>query len=153
MSKGWEPARLMFGSEMRTHRAGAVLLVVVLAVASGVAMTAFAAARRSSTAYERFLAWADAPEIAVGGCDCPPEQLTRELELLRTAPFVLDSVMFGYAALSVGFADGTHASSLALLPVVDLEGRLGRELPRAKMWTAAGPIGAVRGEHTRPTTR
>ena len=38
MSKGWEPARLVFRSEMRTHRAGAVLLVVVIAVASGVAI-------------------------------------------------------------------------------------------------------------------
>ena len=133
MSKGWEPARLVFRSEMRTHRVGAVLLVVVIAVASGVAMATFAAARRSSTAYERFLAWADAPEITVGGCECLPDQLTRKFERLRTAPFVLDSVIFGYAGLSVGFADGTHASSLALSPTVDLEGRLGRELPRAKM--------------------
>jgi hypothetical protein len=96
-------------------------------------MAAFAAARRSSAAYERFLAWADAPEISVGGCDCSLDQQTTAFERLRTAPFVLDSVLVGHAGLSVGFADGTHASSLAMLPVVDLEGRLGRQLPRAKV--------------------
>ena len=69
----------------------------------------------------------------MGGCECPPEQVTRAFERLRAAPFVLDSVVLGYAELSVGFADGTHASSFALLPAIDLEGRLGRELPRAKM--------------------
>ena len=119
MSTGWAAPRLRLRSEIRRRRAGFVLLVVVIAVAAGVAMAAIAGARRSSTAYGRFLAWANEAEITVGGCECTTdEEADRVLDQVQAAPFVLTSARFGFANVVVELADGTRPSFLALQPAV-----------------------------------
>ena len=133
MANRWPAARLRFRSEVRTRRAGVTLLVLVIGVSASIAMAATAGARRSNTAYARFLQWAHDPELTVGGCDCSADELDTALERLRAAPFVLDSVRGGFASVVAGLPDGNQPSFLAMTPTVDLEGRLGRDLPRVKV--------------------
>ena len=118
-----------------------MLLVVVIAVAAGVAMAAIAGARRSSTAYGRFLAWANEAEITVGGCECTTdEEADRVLDQVQAAPFVLSSARFGFANVVVELADGTRPSFLAFQPAVDRDGLIGRVLPHAKVLHGRLPV-------------
>ena len=133
MTTGWASTRLRLRSEVRRRRAGFVLLVVVVALSAGVAMAAAAGARRSNTAYERLRHWSGDPELMTGGCDCTEEELAVALERLATAPFVLDSVRAKLMYVELRLPNGIRMSPTSVLPVVDDEGRLGRDLPRAKL--------------------
>jgi hypothetical protein len=114
MSTGWAASRLRLRSELRRRPAGFVLLVVVIALAAGVTMAATAGARRSSTAYGRFLVWANEAEIIVGGCECTTDgDADKVLDQVQAAPFVLTSARFGFAHVVVELADGTRPSFLA----------------------------------------
>jgi putative ABC transport system permease protein len=145
MAKGWAAARLRLRSEVRTTRAGLALLVAVIALSAGVTMAAAAGARRSDTAYERFRVWAHDSDITVSGCDCP-DQVHDVFARLRAAPFVLDSVRMSFAEIAPELPDGTRASFLAFLPVIDIEGRLGRDLPRVKVLHGRLPSPAAADE-------
>ena len=96
MATRWAAAHLRLRSEVRTKRAGFVLLVAVIAITSAVTM-ALAGARRSDSAYGRFRVWAHDSDIGVSGCECEPgdeeaaERLRAAFTELRRAPFVLDS--------------------------------------------------------------
>ena len=133
MARGWAATRLRLRSEVRTTRAGLALLVAVIALSAGVTMAAAAGARRSDSAYGRFLAWSHEPEIGVSGCVCSDAQIGGVFDQVRHAPFVADSVRAGFAEVSPRLPDGTMASVIAFLPVIDLEDRLGRDLPRVKV--------------------
>ena len=141
MSTGWTASRLRLRSELRRRPAGFVLLVVVIALAAGVAMAATAGARRSSTAYGRFLVWANDAEIIVGGCECTTdEDADKVLDQVQAAPFVLTSARFGFANVVVELADGTRPSFLAFQTAVDRDGLIGRVLPRVKMLHGRLPV-------------
>ena len=139
MATRWAAAHLRLRSEVRTKRAGFVLLVAVIAITSAVTMAAGVGARRSDSAYGRFRAWAHDSDIGVSGCECEPgdeeaaEQLRAAFTELRRAPFVIDSARISFAELVPELPDGTVASVIAFLPVIDVEDRLGREFPRVKL--------------------
>src|SRR5947208_15219769 len=57
----WVRAR----SELRSRWAAAVALALMIGVAAGVVITAAAGARRTDTAYERFLAWSHPPDAGI----------------------------------------------------------------------------------------
>jgi ABC-type lipoprotein release transport system permease subunit len=136
---------------VRTTRAGLALLIAVLALSAGVAMAAVAGARRSDSAYPRFLEWATTPELGASGCrdltastpttivECDDAQTAQALVRLRELPFLQDSVSFGFADVVPELPDGDRPSFLAFLPAVDYEGRLLRVLPRVKMIDGRSP--------------
>src|SRR6476659_9431840 len=145
MATGWAAARLRLRSEVRTTRAGLALLVAVLALSAGVAMAAVAGARRSDSAYGRFLTWTNVHDLVASGCfdiakttatyfaDCTDEQADDAFARVRTLPFVQDSALLGWINVSPVLPDGTRPSFLAFGPAIDLEGRIGRDLPRVKV--------------------
>lgn len=121
------------------------LLIGVVAIASAVTMAAAAGARRSDTAYGRFLVWSHAPELTVSGChdgsataatpptECTDAQTDAGLARVRRLPFIKASALFGFLEVAPELPDGARPSFLAFLPVVDMEGALGRDVPRVKV--------------------
>src|SRR5688572_27647893 len=61
MRAGWAWAR----SELRRRRRADVLLALLIAVTGAVVLTAAAGARRTDTAFERFLTWSRAADVQV----------------------------------------------------------------------------------------
>jgi ABC-type lipoprotein release transport system permease subunit len=145
MAKGWPAARLRLRSEVRTTRAGLALLVAVLALSAGVAMAAFAGARRSDSAYGRFLTWSKSYDLTASGCDdvakrtattrveCTDEQAAEALARVRELPFVESSAEFGFIAMSTELPNGTRPSFLAFSPAIDADARIFRDANRVKM--------------------
>lgn len=126
-------AVLRFRRETLRHRWSFALIVVVIGLTAGLATSAAAGARRSDAAYARFLEWSHDPELSFSGCDCTAEQLYDEFDRIRAQPFVAETTRVGFANVVVELPDGSRPSFLALLPAVDLDGRLGSELPRVKI--------------------
>ena len=80
------------------------------------------------------------------------ERLRAAFTELRRAPFVLDSA-YSFAELVPELPDGTVASVIAFLPVIDVEDRLGR-VPRSQAAAReASTRGRGRGGHRRPGRR
>src|SRR5262245_42668612 len=129
----WEPARFRLRHDRTSRMFGVVLLVFVIAMTTGIALAATAGARRSDSAYPRFLRWAHDPEINFSCALCTERQLDAEFDRIRAAPFVLDTARGGFAEVVVDLESGARPSFLAFLPVVDLDRRLGYDLPRAKV--------------------
>src|SRR5688572_10605354 len=67
MRAGWAWAR----SELRRRRRADVLLALLIGITGAVVLTAAAGARRTDTAFERFLTWSRAADVQVqaGGID------------------------------------------------------------------------------------
>lgn len=126
-------AVLRFRRETARRRWSFVLIVVVIGLAAGLAIAAAAGARRSDAAYGRFLEWSHDPELSFSGCDCTAEQLYEEFDRIRAQPWVEETARFGFANVLVELPDGSRPSFLALGPAVDLDGRVGSELPRVKL--------------------
>jgi ABC-type lipoprotein release transport system permease subunit len=136
---------------VRTTRAGLALLIAVLALSAGVAMSAIAGARRSDSAYGRFLVWSKAYDISVSGCldvaqstattreECNDHQAEAAMDRVRKLPFVEDSVQFDFIAMSPQLPDGSRPSFLAFSPAIDTEGRIFRDMNRAKMLSGRLP--------------
>jgi len=133
------------------------LLVAVVGIASGVTMAAAAGARRSDTAYGRFLDWSHAPQLTVSGChvsgsdatsakECTDAQTDAALARVRRLPFIQESALFGFLEVAPELPDGARPSFLAFLPVVDMEGALGREVPRVKVLHGRLPRRTARDE-------
>src|SRR5262245_39458138 len=133
MLKGWAPARFRLRHDARSRIAAGMLVVLVVAITTGSAMAAVAGARRSNTAYQRFLTWSHDPEISFSGCDCDARQLYEEFDRIRSQPFVEDSARYGFGFVVPRLPDGGRPSFLALQPAIDLDDRLGRDLLRFKM--------------------
>jgi ABC-type lipoprotein release transport system permease subunit len=75
---------------LRTSVARSALLVFVLATSLGFALFSATAARRTTTAFDRFVAWSDAADVVTGGAagDVPVADLFDDIEAL---PSVVDS--------------------------------------------------------------
>jgi ABC-type lipoprotein release transport system permease subunit len=129
----WSPVVFRLCRDRRLRSASVALFVLVVAVTAGLVMAAAAGARRSDAAYGRFLVWARDAQMTFSGCQCNEAQLYRDFDRIRGAPFVVDSVAAGFADVIPELPDGSHPSFLALQPVVDRDGRLGRDLPRARV--------------------
>jgi ABC-type lipoprotein release transport system permease subunit len=124
---------------------------VVIAISTGVTMAAVAGARRSDSAYGRFLAYANSFDFVVSGCQDPSASEASEREectdaeadeafaRVRELPFVADSAMFGFLEVSPELPDGGRPSFLAFLPTIDVDGRIGRDLPRVKVLSGRLP--------------
>ena len=104
-------------------------------------MAATAGARRSSTAYGRFLVWANDAEIIVAAANARRMKTpTRFSTRCRRHRSCTTSARFGFANVVVELADGTRPSFLAFQPAVDRDGRSAGNFPRQG---AARPIAST----------
>ncbi len=85
--------RLRLASEFRSRRKAWIGLAILVGVSAGSVIAAVAGARRTDTAYPRFLSWSKAPDIFVFSsgeesysfAQIPPEQLTALPQVAQSA--------------------------------------------------------------------
>src|SRR4051812_4684531 len=92
-------------SEVRRRGLPVVLAVVVAALAGGSALAAAAGARRSDSAYPRFLTWARQADFATGG-GADDATLAKDLAAIEAAPFVATAAHVPVVGAHVVMPDG-----------------------------------------------
>lgn len=96
-------------------------------------LTFASGARRSDSAYERFLAWSRPAQLFTGGSGSD-EDLARDLAALEGAPFVEESAHFGVASLSVRTQAGDVLPAYQVGVAADIHNVGGRDtFERAKL--------------------
>ena len=90
MSAIWMRAR----SELRGRWRAVTALILIVGVAAGVVMTAAAGARRTESAYPRFVAWANPPDagfnVAIATVSCRGTSTSRTI--VRTRSIMRDAL-------------------------------------------------------------
>jgi len=124
-------ARMLALRALRLHRRGVLGLAVVIALAGGLSLASVAAARRTASAFTRFLEASDVSDVSVGlfpedGGDTAVDFLAETdatLEAARHLPGVLrDSTHLGLTSMYVGGPDG-RAEPDTPEPIGSLDGR------------------------------
>jgi hypothetical protein len=83
----------------RRHWARWLLLVALLGLAGGISVAAIAGARRTASAYPRYVDWARVPDVTI---EPPPGPDEGFVDRVRATPGVRSAALsFGYGALSV----------------------------------------------------
>jgi len=122
---------LLVRGSLRAHRRSIIGLALVVALAGGLSLTTFAAARRTASAFTRFLAASDASDLAIGlfpegGLDTPGDYIAETdpiLEAARSIPGVeRDSTHLGLTTMYVAGPDGRAAPDTPEI-IGSLEGR------------------------------
>jgi ABC-type lipoprotein release transport system permease subunit len=132
---------LYFRSELRRARGAFLLACLIAAIAAGAATTAAAGARRSNSAYPRFLAWSHAADFGTGGAD-DDATLAADLKTIEGAPFVEASAHVPGIAASIRDRDGRLLPAFQVGAVVDVNNTLASDrLFREKV---------IRGRHANP---
>ncbi|HTL85730.1 MAG TPA: FtsX-like permease family protein, partial [Acidimicrobiia bacterium] len=135
-------------SEVRRARGSFVIACLIATIAGGAALTAAAGARRSDSAYPRFLAWSKASDFGTGGNgggeteDENNHLLAIDLKAIAAAPFVEASAHIPIVSVSVLGPGGRPLPAFQVAAVVDADRVL-----------AHGPIArekVLRGRHANP---
>jgi ABC-type lipoprotein release transport system permease subunit len=103
-----------------------VLAVVIAALAGGAALTAAAGARRSDSAYARFLTWTRHGDFATGGGS--DAWLTKDLAAIERAPFVAIAAHVPVVGAHVVMPDGRVFQPFQVAVVDDADNVLARGL-------------------------
>jgi ABC-type lipoprotein release transport system permease subunit len=130
------------GSEVRRHRGAFAIAVLLAGLAGGATLTAAAGARRSDTAYERFLEWSGPIDFGAGGALGTDAELAADLVAIERAPFVEAVAHVPAADLQVRDEQGELLQPFQVRVIGDRDDVL-----------ADGPIGkekVLRGRHARP---
>jgi hypothetical protein len=123
---------LRLRSELRARWRSWLSLALLIALAGGAAVAAAAGARRTNTAYPRFVQAQKGYDLVTGGF---PEKLDPERTLARMAamPEVLEWARVDVAAYAAILPSGRRVSIPELAALTDLTGRVGYRLNRFKV--------------------
>lgn len=128
-----------FGAEWRARKRSWLGLAVLIGFAAGLALAAWTGARRTETAYPRFISAQRAPDITTGGINGPEEAFLPGIETLKKLPQVAEWVD-GYS-----FPANVRTTAGRLLRFPDLiaggdeTGRAGVVLDRARILNGREP--------------
>jgi len=119
-------------SEMRARWRSWLGLALLIGLAGGAAVAAAAGARRTETAYPRFVQAQKGYDLVTGGF---PENIDAERALAQMAamPEVLEWARLDVAAYAAILPSGRRVSIPELAAVTDLSGRVGYQLNRFKV--------------------
>jgi ABC-type lipoprotein release transport system permease subunit len=119
-------------SELRARWRAWLGLALLIGLGGGAAVAAAAGARRTETAYPRFVQAHQGYDLVTGGF---PERIDAERALARMAamPEVLESARLDVAAYAAILPSGRRVSIPELAAVTDLSGRVGYRLNRFKV--------------------
>lgn len=112
---------------MRRGLGAFALAIVIAATAGGAALTAAVGARRSDTAYARFLTWTRHADFATGGAN-DDQTLARDLAAIEHAPFVAVAAHIPVVGAHVRLADGKIFQAFQVTVVDDADNALARGL-------------------------
>src|SRR5262245_55734367 len=130
-----------FRAETRRSRGTLALAIVLAALAGGAALTAAAGARRSDTAYSRFLQWAHVADFGTGG-GASEEEMAADLAAIEAAPFVESVGHVTTASVQAQGVDGELYLPFQIGVIGDRDDTLAHDVyDREKV---------LRGRHARP---
>ncbi|HEX9259692.1 MAG TPA: hypothetical protein VF855_09165, partial [Acidimicrobiales bacterium] len=122
---------LRLRSEARRHWRSFALLALVMGLAAGATLLGATSARRSDSAYQRFLQWARPSDFSTGGG--PDEQIESLVAALTTAPFTEDYLRLCVVDVGVKGSEGQVFYPFQLTVIGDIDGRFaGRQMERSK---------------------
>jgi len=123
---------LRLRSELRARWRAWLGLALLIGLAGGAALAAAAGARRTETAYPRFIQAHRGYDLVTGGF---PEKLDPERTLAQMAamPEVLEWTRVDVAAYAAILPSGRRVSIPELAAITDLSGRAGYQLNRFKV--------------------
>jgi ABC-type lipoprotein release transport system permease subunit len=134
--------RLRFRAEARQRWRSWALLAVLVGLAAGGAVAAVAGARRTETAYPRFVEGTRAFDVLVTN-GSTPELFNRQFDLDEVAglPQVSDSAPVSYWFPEGETPDGRPLAAPDITPFAGTDGRFGTELNRARVLDGRLPEG------------
>ena len=126
--------RLRLRVAARTHWRSWLGVALLVGVMSGSVVAAFSGARRTQTAYRRFLRGTDAFDIALTN-GSTPDTINRQFDFDEIAhlPTVRDASTLAYYLPGGRTAAGKPIGNADLTPFADPEGRFGRALNRVRV--------------------
>jgi hypothetical protein len=127
-------AWLRLRAEVRRRWSSWLLIAVVASLVWGVALVALTGARRTETAYGRFLDATDRFDLLVTN-GSTPELFNRQFDFDAVArlPEVADAALVAYYFPSGRAPDGEPLANNSITPFGPADGRFGRDLNRAKV--------------------
>jgi FtsX-like permease family len=121
---------LRFRSDLRSRLAAVVSLAVIVGIVGGVVIAALAGARRTESAYPRFIVASRSLDLVVSPSGRDRAEMTREVARLPDiAQLARVSVMLG----SVRAPSGTSLAFPDVFPLASVDGRFGTEINRLKI--------------------
>ena len=129
-------------SELRARWRAWLGLALLIGLGGGAAVAAAAGARRTETAYPRFVQTQQGYDLVTGGF---PERIDAERALARMAamPEVLESARLDVAAYAAILPSGRRVSIPELGAFTDLSGRVGYRLNRFRSCPGGWPTSAL----------
>jgi ABC-type lipoprotein release transport system permease subunit len=136
-------AWLRLRAEVRRHGSSWLVIAVLAGLIWGGALVALTGARRTETAYDRFLGATSRFDMLVTN-GSTPDTINKQFELDEVArlPQVTDSALIDYYLPSGRTRDGDPLSNSSITPFAPTDGRFGRDLNRAKVLHGRMPTGA-----------
>src|SRR5438309_1438574 len=122
--------------ELRSRIASVVVLGLIVGVIGGVVIAAAAGARRTDTAYARFLQTTRAVDIIV--TPNPPEAVARRREIQRL-PDVSATTLVTLASGRIELPTGRAVRVPDVFPLVSADGRFGTTLNKMKILSGRSP--------------
>ncbi len=134
--------RLRFRAEARQRWRSWALLAVVVGLTAGAALASLAGARRTETAYERFVEGTNGFDVIVAN-GSSPELYNRQFDLDEVArlPQVTDATRLAYWFPSGETPSGVPLRSPDICPFAGIDGRFGADLNRAEVLDGRLPRG------------
>jgi putative ABC transport system permease protein len=120
-----------------------LLWSVVLGVAAGIPLAAASGARRTETAYERFLDDTEAFDLLVVNGGTTPDNVNRQFDFddLASRPEVAETARLNYYLPEGLRPDGLPLTSTDLLPVAPVDGAFGTEMNEVRILSGRLPEG------------
>src|SRR5947207_9493606 len=122
--------------EMRSRFAGVLVLGLIAGVIGGVVIAAAAGARRTDTAYGRFLRTTRAVDIIV--TPNPPDAVAHRREIVRL-PDVAATTLVTLATGRIELPSGRAVRVPDVFPLVSADGRFGTTLNKMKILSGRSP--------------
>jgi hypothetical protein len=119
-------------SELRSGWRSWLVLAVLIGLAGGVAMAAVSGARRTETAYPRFLAWSRAADVLTGGFTEEAKAAT-SISTIEHLPEVAQWARVDLVSPAVKLPSGRVATLPEVQVTTDLQNRAGRTIERFKL--------------------
>jgi ABC-type lipoprotein release transport system permease subunit len=132
----WARAR----SELRSSWRSWLVLALLIGIAGGAATAAAAGARRTQSAYPRFLAWANASDVVTGGYSGDRPDGAQVLSTIEHLPVVRRWARSDVVSLAAILPGGRLVTAPELLVTTDLQGALGARIDRFKVLERSEPL-------------
>jgi hypothetical protein len=115
--------------------------LLVVGVAAGIPLAAWAGAQRTQTAYDRFLDATDTFDVIVTNGATTPTNVNRQFDFdeLAARPDVIDAAVVLYYTATGVAPDGHPITPADITPVAPVDGRFGTELARTPLMSVPRP--------------